>query len=106
TDVVKAFMLLVLASCGSEKEAAAIGEMLVKERLAACAQVLGGVRSVFFWKGKLAKRKEALLLLKVAGKDYPRVEREIKRAHSYEVPEIVAFKVGKGYAPYLRWVGG
>ena len=99
-------MLVVMVSCGSAKEAERIAEVMVRGKLAACAQVLGGVRSVFFWKGKLTKRKEALLLLKVAGKDYPRVEREIKRAHSYEVPEIVAFKVGKGYAPYLRWVGG
>jgi len=99
-------MLLVLASCGSEKEAAAIGEMLVKERLAACAQVVPAVKSFFFWKGKLTRKKEAVLLLKAAERNYGRIEREIRRLHSYEVPEIIAFKVEKGYAPYLRWVGG
>ncbi|PIT85995.1 cytochrome C biogenesis protein CcdA, partial [Candidatus Micrarchaeota archaeon CG10_big_fil_rev_8_21_14_0_10_59_7] len=57
-------------------------------------------------KGKLTRKKEAVLLLKAAERNYGRIEREIRRLHSYEVPEIIAFKVEKGYAPYLRWVGG
>ena len=98
-------MLLVMVSCGSRNEAGRIAEAMVKRKLAACAQVIGSVKSAFFWKGKLAKKKEALLLLKVADKDYGRVERLVKKAHSYETPEILAFRADGGYAPYLRWVG-
>ena len=82
-----------------------VGEALVRERLAACANVLPGVTSLFWWGGELQRAEEALLVLKTAAE---RVEALLARAvelHPYEVPELLALPVEAGLPAYLEWVG-
>lgn len=98
------YALLMISTAGSEKEARRVARRLVEERLAACANVIPGVRSFFFWKGKLCQEKEALILIKTVNSKARKIMDEIKMIHSYEVPEIIFFRVDKAEKNYLKWV--
>jgi len=97
-------VLLVLVSFEDEKEAEKIGELLVKEGLAACVNILPKMRSMYIWKKKFTRVNEVLMLIKSTHKRYPEIEHMVKELHSAEVPEIIAFEVEKGLSDYLAWV--
>jgi len=85
-------------------ELQAIVDALVAERLVACGQVLGPMRSTFRWEGSMQHEQEWLALLKTSE---PLVDRALARTsemHSYEVPEILVTRVIGGHRPYLQWV--
>ena len=92
--------LVVIVTC-PEASAARITEEVLKLRLAACVNILGGARSRYRWRGKLESADESLLLIKTRSELFPRLERAIKRVHPYETPEIIALKVERGSEPYL-----
>ncbi len=96
--------LLMISTTGSEKEARKIARSLVEERLAACANVIPGVRSFFYWEGRLCQEKEALILIKTVNNKARKIMDKIKKIHSYEVPEIIFFRVDMGEKNYLKWV--
>ncbi|MCJ7784629.1 MAG: divalent-cation tolerance protein CutA [Desulfobacterales bacterium] len=96
--------LLMISTTGSEKEARKIARSLVEERLAACANVIPGVRSFFYWVGRLCQEKEALILVKTVNNKARKIMDKIKKIHSYEVPEIIFFRVDMGEKNYLKWV--
>ena len=97
---------VVLVTCASLKEARAVANMAVVQRLAACVTILPGpVESVYRWKGKLEKAREYLLLMKTTAVRLKQLEREVKRIHSYDVPEFVAMRVTEGSKEYLHWLG-
>jgi periplasmic divalent cation tolerance protein len=66
--------------------------------------MIGGVESVFRWKGKTQRDREVLLLVKTRAASFERLRRAVISLHPYEVPEIVAVGVAKGHQPYVRWV--
>jgi len=97
---------IVLVTCGNLIEARRIASKVVRKRLAACATiVLGPVQSIYRWKKKVEVAREQLLLIKTVEKLLPALETEIKRLHSYEVPEILALPALWGSADYLKWLG-
>jgi periplasmic divalent cation tolerance protein len=96
--------LLMISTTGSEKEARKIARSLVEERLAACANVIPGVRSFFYWEGRLCQEKEALILIKTVNNKARKIMDKIKKIHRYEVPEIIFFRVDMGEKNYLKWV--
>lgn len=96
--------ILVLITTGSEEEAARIAQSLVEERLIACANLVGGVRSLYRWKGEVCDDREILLLCKTQRRLFPQVSAKVKSIHSYEVPEIIALPIIEGWRPYLEWV--
>jgi len=98
------YALLMISTTGSEKEARRVARSLVAGRLAACANVIPGVRSFFFWEGKLCQEKEALILIKTMNSKAKKIMDEIKKIHSYDVPEIIFFRVDKGEKNYLKWM--
>ena len=98
------YALLMISTTGSEKEAHRLARSLVEERLAACANVIPGVRSFFFWEGRLCQEKEALILIKTMNSRARKIVEKIKKIHSYEVPEIIFFRVDRGEKNYLKWV--
>ncbi|MGD0627693.1 MAG: divalent-cation tolerance protein CutA [Thermodesulfobacteriota bacterium] len=81
-----------------------VARSLVEERLAACANVIPGVRSFFFWEGRLCQEKEALILIKTMNSKAKKIMDRIKRIHNYDVPEIIFFRVDKAEKNYLKWV--
>ena len=97
--------IVVMVTCGSRAEARKIVRAVVEARLAACANVFGApVQSIYRWKGKLETAKEVLLLVKSTRKRFAVLEREIRRLHSYDTPEIIAVPIVAGSQTYLRWI--
>ena len=96
--------VVVLVTAESADEAAGIGRTLVEERLAACANVVGPIRSIFRWKGVIEDAAEHLLLLKARVSDVAALEARVRALHSYDVPEILALPVRAGSQPYLDWL--
>ena len=95
---------IVLSTVSSEGEGAKIALTLVGEGLAACVNIVPGIRSIYRWKGNVCDDKEVLLLIKTR-KDFFEVVRERTREiHSYEVPEIIALDIEQGHPPYLQWI--
>jgi periplasmic divalent cation tolerance protein len=96
--------VVVFVTTGSAEEATGIARALVEARLAACANVVGPITSVYRWQGVIEEAAEHLLLVKARASDLPAVEREVRARHSYEVPEILAVPVRGGSAPYVAWL--
>lgn len=95
----------MLVTCGSRAEAQRIAQEIVARRLAACTNILEmPVRSIYRWKGKVQKAREFLLLIKTSARRLPALEAEIKRLHSYDVPEFIAVPIVAGSPAYLRWL--
>ena len=95
---------LVLVTAGSEEEAAKIGRTLVEEKLAACANLVPRIRSIYRWKGDIHDEQETLVLIKTRTSIFPALRNRIRELHSYEVPEIVALPISQGLQEYLDWV--
>lgn len=97
-------VVIVTTTWPTEADAARAAETVVAERLAACAQVTGPIRSVFRWEGKVDRATEWYCHLKTTAERYPALEARLRALHPYEVPEIVAVPVVAGRAGYLAWV--
>jgi periplasmic divalent cation tolerance protein len=96
--------VIVFITAADQQSAAAIGRALVEEHLAACANLLGPIRSIYRWRGAVEDASEHLLLVKTQAGRYRALEARVKELHSYEVPEIVAVDIESGSRPYLEWV--
>ena len=81
-----------------------IAKNLLKEGLIACANIVPGVESHYWWQGKLTKSREFLLILKARKSAFSKIEKAIRKAHSYDVPEIIALPITEGSKPYLKWL--
>jgi periplasmic divalent cation tolerance protein len=96
---------VVLVTCGSLTEATRIARAVVELRLAACVNILpGALTSIYRWKGKVESARERLLLIKTSRKRLPKLQAQIERLHSYEVPEFIALPVAAGSRRYLAWL--
>jgi periplasmic divalent cation tolerance protein len=98
--------LVVLVTAPSAEKAAELGRALVSERLAACASVVPGVRSIYWWEGKVQDEAEALILLKTTPARFQELRDRVVALHPYQVPEVVALKVDAGSEKYLEWIAG
>lgn len=96
--------IVVFVTCASNKEATKIAKNLLDEKLIACANIIEGVKSLFWWKGKVDKATEALIIVKTVRKNFEKIQKRIKELHSYEVPEIVALPIVAGEGGYLKWI--
>jgi len=95
---------VMLSTAGSLREAERIAKTLVEEKLAACATLLPGALSYFFWEGKLSREKETVILAKTTRRNTGKMIRKIKGLHSYQVPEILFFPATQGEKEYTEWV--
>lgn len=96
--------IVVLVTCGSEEEAVRIARALVEESLAACANLVSPVRSIYRWEGKIWDEKEWLLIIKTQRQRFEELMERVEALHSYSVPEIISLPVVEGSVPYLRWL--
>ncbi len=96
-------LLVVLCTCPPEA-AERLAATLVENRLAACVNITGTVRSVYHWQGKVQKEEERLLVIKTTPARWQALEQKLAEVHPYEVPEIIALPVHRGAESYLRWV--
>ncbi|HLB24757.1 MAG TPA: divalent-cation tolerance protein CutA, partial [Nitrospirota bacterium] len=96
--------IVVLVTTHDEDEAAKVARALVDEKLAACANIVRGVRSIYSWKGETCDDSECLMLIKTVAGNFERLERRVRELHGYTVPEVIALPVTDGSKPYLEWV--
>lgn len=98
--------IVVFVTCSSPAEARRIARSAVQKRLAACGNISSApVTSIYRWRGKVERARETLLMLKSTLRAFAALEAEIRRMHSYDVPEIVALPIVAGSESYLAWIG-
>ena len=96
--------IVVLITTKNTKEANKISKALVAQKLIACANIIKGVTSLFWWQGKVDKANETLLIIKTKRNCFKKIVSLVKRLHSYDVPEIIALPIIDGNKDYLGWI--
>ncbi|MDH5174080.1 MAG: divalent-cation tolerance protein CutA [Elusimicrobiota bacterium] len=96
--------IVIFITSGSEAEAKSLAQVLIEEKLAACVNILSGVESLYWWKGKIESSKEWMLVVKTRGEMAKKVIKRVKEVHSYEVPEVIALPIVQGNKDYLQWI--
>ncbi len=96
--------IVVLVTTATREEAEKIMSHLLEQKLIACANIIGPVSSLFWWKGKINRQSEFLVLMKTRSSLFEKLARTIKQMHSYEEPEIIAVPITKGEQSYLNWL--
>lgn len=97
-------VLLVYITTPTPEEAKRIAGVLIEEKLAACANILPAIDSLYYWKGELQQSKESLLLLKTHKELFESLMERAKELHMYELPCIVALPLSHGLPDFLNWV--
>lgn len=96
--------VVVYITAPSEEEASKVAHSLVKEKLAACVNIVSNVRSIYSWQNKIEDDKELLLIAKTQQHLVDRLVSAVKELHSYDVPEVIALPVIEGSPDYLKWL--
>lgn len=96
--------LIVFCTVPDTKTADAIIEASVVSHLAACANLISGITSTYWWEGKLCKDQELLVIMKTTSERFEKLQQAVLAVHPYKVPEITAVKIQDAYPPYLKWI--
>ncbi len=96
--------IVVLVTTPSHSDAADIARTLVSERLAACVNIIPGIRSIFYWDEKVQDETETLMLIKSSSDLFSELKKRIIMMHPYSVPEIVSINIQEGHNDYLNWI--
>lgn len=96
--------IVVLMTASSEDEAVKIASALVEDELAACVNIVPGIRSIYRWEGKVCDDREVLLVAKTRLSAFDALKDRVLSLHSYTTPEIIALPVTVGFEKYLKWV--
>jgi periplasmic divalent cation tolerance protein len=94
----------VLSTCPDTAVAEKLAQSLLDAGLAACVNILPGVRSMYVWKGSLQSATEVLMVIKTPATNFDRLRASLVAAHPYELPEVVALEIADGHHPYLQWL--
>ncbi|MEE9140039.1 MAG: divalent-cation tolerance protein CutA [Alphaproteobacteria bacterium] len=97
-------LCFVYITAASAEEARRIGRALVEERLAACANVIDGMTSTYWWEGRVQEDSEAILIAKTRESLLGALTERVKALHSYTCPCVVALPIGQGNPDYLDWL--
>lgn len=98
-------VIVVVTTVGTEEQALDLAHHLVRNRLAACVNILPSVRSVFRWKGKVNDDGEFLLFVKTVRPKFEAVSKAMKELNAYELPEILGFPATLADAAFAKWIG-
>lgn len=94
----------VVTTVARQQEAEQLARHVVEQRLAACVQIVGPVRSIYRWQGRIESDEEWLCLMKTTAARYAALEASIRARHPYDVPQILALQVATGSEDYLAWL--
>lgn len=95
---------LVYCTFPNATEAEEVARALVESQLAACVNIVGAVRSVYRWKGKVCSEEECMIIAKTTAARFAELKAKILELHSYDCPEVVAVNIDDGNEPYLQWI--
>ena len=95
---------LIYITAATRDEAVSIGRTLVESRLAACANVLAGITSIYWWEGAVTEDDEVSLLVKTREELVDKVVEKVKEIHSYDCPCVVSFPISGGNPAFLEWI--
>lgn len=95
---------IALSTCESPDEAARLARELVSRRVAACVNVVPGVRSFYWWQDGVQDDNEVLLVIKTHVELLPQLKAALEELHSYDVPELVVLPIVDGSSAYLNWI--
>jgi len=96
-------MILIYITCKDKKEAKNIGIFLIRKRLAVCCNIFP-IDSIYRWQGKIIKSGEVVLVIKTLKKNFNKIEKEVKKLHSYRVPCILEIPINRGNKAYFNWL--
>jgi len=96
--------ILIFCTCENQEEARRIARDVVENRLAACANIITSVQSIYRWQGEITEAEEVQLLIKTTENRYPDVQKRITELHSYDTPEIFAVPLMAVSDKYLAWL--
>ncbi len=97
-------VLVVLTNAPDRETAEALADALVREKLAACVNILAPCQSVYRWQGAVERAEEVPMLIKTAQDRYAALQRRLVELHPYDVPEVLAWKPQAGWPAYANWV--
>jgi len=97
-------LLLVVSTWPSAELARSASRIIIEERLAACANIVPNVESIYRWEGRIETGSELLVFMKTTAARYPALERRIQELHPFAVPEILGFGAETGLLAYCDWV--
>lgn len=97
-------MIIVYTVTATEEEAERIGRLALERHLCACINLVPGMRSMFWWEGRLEQARECILLLKTGAEQYPALEKLVRETHSYDVPSIFSVPVEQVSPEYQAWL--
>ena len=95
---------IVFMTAANEDEAHRIANTLVEKKLAACVNIIPAVRSIYRWEGRIEDDRESFLIAKTRKTNVEKLMREVKKIHSYKVPEIISLPIESGNEEYLAWL--
>lgn len=97
--------LIVFSSCPDLAQAEALAQALVEQRLAACVQLVPGLRSIYRWQGAVERSDEVQIVIKTTSERLPALQQALLALHPYELPELIAVEAAAGLDRYLDWIG-
>ncbi len=96
--------VIVLTTCNKSEDAEMLAQALIEKRLAACVNVVSGVRSYYRWQGKIENDGEFLLIVKTVRGLVDSLRQELEKLHPYDLPELVVAPIIDGSPNYLAWL--
>jgi len=104
SDPVSDTEIVCYITAPTEDEAVGISRALVESRLAACANIVKNIRSIYLWKGAVEDDTEVLMIVKTRKSLFDKLSEKVKEMHSYDVPEVIALPIVHGSEDYLEWL--
>lgn len=96
--------IVVLITTPQTEESKKIADKLVREKIAACVNIIPQVNSMFWWENKVNNEPESLLIIKTTKNQLKKLITTVKEIHAYSVPEIIALPIIGGNEDYLKWI--
>lgn len=96
--------ILVLCTVDTMDLARKIAQALVRERMAACVNIMPGIRSIYEWEEEVCDDRELLLFIKSSDENFELIRKRIRQIHTYDTPEVIAVPLTAGDADYLNWL--
>jgi periplasmic divalent cation tolerance protein len=96
--------IVIISTADTMDLAEKVASTIVKESLAACVNIVPGIRSIYRWEGKVCDDAELLLLIKSSEDNFESVRSRIRQLHTYDTPEVIAVPIGAGDPDYLNWL--